>query len=191
MESNEFISETDTIYDIVTKYPVLKEKLQELSPRFANLNNPVLFQTVARLTSVQKAAVVGKLYLNDMLYELNDAIGKGKEFLEWKKKELMRGKPLVPGAISKNNKEKVKPLWMDDAPGFEELDFRGKGEPFAEITGKAKTIEAGKGFKILQAFEPLPIISYLETLGFESFTESLPDGSFRINFYHLKGPEGK
>lgn len=41
------ISETDTIYDLVKRDGRIRTRLLELSPKFARLNNPVIFNTVA------------------------------------------------------------------------------------------------------------------------------------------------
>ena len=81
------ITAEDTIYDIITRYPETKKRLLELSPRYEKLNNPVLFETVARFTTVQKAAQMVGIYLREMLYQLNDAIGLGEEYLQ-KEKEI-------------------------------------------------------------------------------------------------------
>ena len=178
------IQETDTIHDIVTRHPELKEVLVRISPKFANLNNPVLFNTVAKVTTVKKAASMGKIYLNEMLYELNSAIGLGKEFLEQKKSELGKSREKFMKAGSEEKKEK--PAWYDSIRDFPVHDFRNSGEPFFDIQEIAKKNGPGKGFIILQKFLPTPVMAWLETQGFENYPELEAGGVYRIAFYKPK-----
>ncbi|MCX7821340.1 MAG: DUF1858 domain-containing protein [Brevinematales bacterium] len=171
---NELIKETDKIYDIVTKYPQIKEKLLSISNKFQKLNNPLIFNTVAKVTTVRKASEVAGIYINEFLYELNDAIGLGKEFLEFKKKDIFSKKE----AFLKTEGD-VKPVWADDLKDFIVKDVREIGEPFFEVVEFAKT---HKYFCIVQNFKPIPLITYLESLGFESYTE-FKDNAYYIYFY--------
>ncbi len=168
----ELIKETDKIFDIVTKYPEIKERLLSISSKFEKLNNPVIFNTVAKLTTVKKASEVAGVYLNEFLYELNDAIGLGKEFLEMKKKEIYQKK----NPINLTTEKKEKPEWVKDEKSFIEKDVREIEEPFFEVIEFAKK---NNKFVIVQNFIPSPLIAYLENLGFESYTE------FKENAYHI------
>ncbi|MGC8765556.1 MAG: DUF1858 domain-containing protein [Brevinematia bacterium] len=175
MQEKELIKENDKIYDIVLKYPEVKERLLSISDKFQRLNNPVIFNTVAKLTTVKKASQVAGVYLNELLYELNDAIGLGKEFLEFKKKEIYTKKE----TILNKEEQKEKPEWAKDLSGFEVKDVRDIGEPFFSVLEFAKS---HKSFGIIQNFKPIPLITYLENLGFESWTE-FKDGAYYIYFY--------
>lgn len=172
----ELIKETDKIFDIVTKYPEVKEKLLSLSDKFQRLNNPLIFNTVAKVTTVKKASEVAGIYINEFLYELNDAIGLGKEFLEFKKKDIFAKKE----TFLKNDDEK-KPEWANSLGDFIVKDVRDIGEPFFEVVEFAKK---HSNFCIIQTFKPIPLISYLESLGFESYTE-FKDGAYYIYFHKL------
>ncbi|MCF6185104.1 MAG: UbiA family prenyltransferase, partial [Bacteroidales bacterium] len=48
----------------------------------------IIFNTVAKITTVKQASKIGKVYLNELLYELNSAIGLGKKFLNIKKHQI-------------------------------------------------------------------------------------------------------
>lgn len=173
----ELIKENDKIYDIVTKYPEVKERLLSLSSKFQRLNNPAIFNTVARLTTVKKASEVAGIYINEFLYELNDAIGLGKEFLEFKKKDIFSKKEAY---LKKEND--VKPEWANNLKDFIVKDVREIGEPFFEVVEFSKK---NNNFCIIQSFKPVPLITYLETLGFESYTE-FKDNAYYIYFHRVK-----
>jgi Domain of unknown function (DUF1858)/Uncharacterized conserved protein (DUF2249) len=178
------INENDTIYDIVNRYPGMKEKLGELSPAFNKLNNPVLFNTVAKVTTIKKAAGIGKVYLREMLYQLNDFIGRGSEYLALAKKEILNVQnDFLQKKFAANQNEVKEPDWLGEAEKFENMDVRGMLEdPFTKVIEKAQIIQAGGGFILIQKFEPLPLISYLESLGFDHYTKIASEREFWIYF---------
>lgn len=181
------ITEEDTVYELLTKHPELKEVLIKISPKFKNLQNPVMFNTVAKITSLGKASKIGNIYIKEMLYELNEAIGKGREFLtyfksqipkmqeEFMKKEFGTGK-------TENNIDK--PKWLEQIASFETFDARKiEEEPFTFILDKAGSIKSGSGFVLIQKFEPAPIINYLQTQGFESYVVKTSEEEVRVYLY--------
>ena len=68
------ISARDKIGDILTRYPHLKQKLIERSPKFKNLNNPIMLNTVGRFATVEDAANNTGENLEDFLKFLNQHI---------------------------------------------------------------------------------------------------------------------
>ena len=50
------IKPSDTVFDAVQRYPRLKDQFEEIAPEYRNLKNPVLFNAVARRTTLRKAA---------------------------------------------------------------------------------------------------------------------------------------
>lgn len=70
------IAENDKIYEIVKKYPEMKDVLIKISPKFKKLNNPVMINTVARRTTVKKAAQIAGIDIEEMLDRLNKALKK-------------------------------------------------------------------------------------------------------------------
>jgi|ERR1035437_3343277 hypothetical protein len=181
------ITEEDTVYDVLTKYPGLKEVLIRISPKFKNLQNPVMFNTVAKITSLGKASKIGNIYIKEMLYELNEAIGKGGEFLNFFKSQIPKmqeeflKKQFGTGSAEKGAE---KPEWMGQSSAFEEFDARKvDGEPFTFIMDKAGSIKQGNGFVLIQKFEPAPIINYLQTQGFESYVDKKTEDEVRVYFH--------
>lgn len=185
MMEKKLITAEDTIYDIVTRYPEVKKRLLELSPRYERLNNPALFHTVAKLTTVKKAAAIASLYLREMLYQLNDAIGLGEEYLQQEKKATaglsMQQENILP---------REKPPWWEKQDSFFLLDVRGKSHPFEEITSRVKTLKSGEGLLIYQEFIPYPLIDYLKTEGYEVYYEQ-KETHVVIGFYKREASNGK
>lgn len=176
------IDENDTVYDVVTKYPGIRARLLEMSDKYKRLDNPVVFHTVARMTTLKKAADVGGIYWKEFLYQLNDAIGLGREFLEKSKTDAFTAHGRTAGP-SAGTAMAERPSWMEGAGSFGVMDVREGGEPFEAVTSRAKALTSGQGFVLVQVFEPQPLIGYLATLGFEHFTEKKGDAEFRVYFY--------
>ncbi|MFN4215782.1 MAG: DUF1858 domain-containing protein [Brevinematales bacterium] len=178
------ITAEDTIYDIVTRYPEVKKRLLELSPRYERLNNPLLFQMVARSTTVKKAAALGNIYLREMLYQLNEAIGLGEEYLQQEKQ--------ATASLSINQENLLpqeKPIWWEKRNLFSLLDVRGKSHPFEEIITVAKNLKPGEGLLIYQEFIPYPLIDYLKTQGYEIYVEK-EETQVIIGFYKKEVSNG-
>jgi hypothetical protein len=67
----------DTIVaDLLNTYPVLEDKLIEIALVFKILKNPVLRRTIAKVTSLKQAAVVGNVQLAVLINELRKATGE-------------------------------------------------------------------------------------------------------------------
>lgn len=178
------INEEDIIYDIVKQYPQLKEVLIHLSPKFIKLSNPLLLNTVARYTTVKKAAEIGRIYLTEMLYQLNEAIGKSEEFLATKKKNMTQMKNDFLTKPLKKYENIQLPDWYSQKNNFSVIDVRhDEQDPFLKITNAAKTTNKGDGLILIQKFEPLPLIHYLSKNGFEYYTEKINDTEYKVYFY--------
>jgi hypothetical protein len=68
------ITENDKIADVLTKYPHLKERLLQRSPKFRNLNNPIIFNTVGKFASIKDVAKNTGENLEEILLFLNTHI---------------------------------------------------------------------------------------------------------------------
>lgn len=77
--------------------------------------------------------------------------------------------------------------WLTKKIEFVEFDVRTlKGNFLLAILKKAKNIPKGKGIKIIQNFEPIPLYSTMKNLGFEYHTEALDDGIYNSYFYRIE-----
>ncbi|MEA3496706.1 MAG: hypothetical protein U9R42_11800 [Bacteroidota bacterium] len=77
--------------------------------------------------------------------------------------------------------------WLNKKKDFIEFDVRTlKGNFLLAILKKAKNIPKGKGIKVVQNFEPIPLYSTMKNLGFEYHTEALDDGIYNSYFYRIE-----
>ncbi len=77
--------------------------------------------------------------------------------------------------------------WRDKKEEFEEFDVRSsRDDPFGAIIKKAGEIPEGSGFKLVQKFEPIPLINMLEPMGFEHETVEIGYFEFHVYFYKVR-----
>ncbi len=76
--------------------------------------------------------------------------------------------------------------WQERKHEFEELDVRTmQTDPFDIIIKKAYEIPEGKGFVLIQRFEPYPLMNMLSEMGFDYVVERLSPTEVRVYFYKV------
>jgi len=74
--------------------------------------------------------------------------------------------------------------WRERKESFEDFDVRkSKEDPFGAIVKKAQETAPGQGFKLIQKFEPVPLINMLIPMGFEHETVKKDFFEYHIYFY--------
>lgn len=162
---------------ILNEYPELKETLKEMSPKFSKLDNKMVYKTVGKFARVKDIAKMGGFSTCEVLHTLNKVIGM--------EEELAASFPeCIDAEILVETEKNEQPEWLDDRADFKEMNVIGSEEdPLADIMKKAQSLKAGEGFKLVQIFEPIPLINMLNSLGFEHYTEQINDFKFEIYFY--------
>ncbi len=150
------------------------EAIVSISPKFAKLRNPILRKVIAARTSIGMASKLGGCSVDDFFKQLQPL-----------------GFDIDPTAVVMETEFENKPV-----PAFKkniaadkmiELDVRaviesGK-DPLDIIVKKVKTLETGAVLKIINSFEPTPLIHLLGKQGFESYTETISDEWVNTYFY--------
>ncbi|MGP3777536.1 DUF1858 domain-containing protein [Halanaerobium saccharolyticum] len=162
---------------ILNEYPELKETLKEMSPKFSKLDNKMVYNTVGKFARVKDIAKMGGFSTCEVLHTLNKVIGM--------EEELAASFPeCIDAEILVETEKNEQPEWLSDRAEFKEINVIGSEEdPLADIMKKAQSLKAGEGFKLVQIFEPIPLINMLNSLGFEHYTEQINDFKFEIYFY--------
>ena len=70
MTTLEFINISDSIYDLCTKYPKIKEALFDLG--FDKIKNPIMFNTVSKIMTLEKAAKIKNIDNDELRKKLNE-----------------------------------------------------------------------------------------------------------------------
>ncbi len=171
--------------DIFEEHPELKETLQDMSPKFSKLDNKMVYNTVGKFARIKDIAKMGGFSTCEVLHTLNKVIGKEEE-LAASFPECIDAEILVE--VEKDDK----PEWLVDRESFPEMNVIGSEEdPLADIMKKAQNIKVGEGFKLVQIFEPIPLINMLNSLNFDHYTEQINDFKYEIYFYNKESEKSK
>lgn len=155
MEEHKLIIRPKTkVGELLDVYPELEDVLIGIVPAFKKLKNPVLRKTVARVTTLQQAAVVGKVKLDEILEPLRKAVGQTAELLTEEEKQYFSEKP----------------EWFDDNKIVKTIDaskILNSGEnPLGVIMNASHALEDDTILEIIHEFVPAPIIDELSEKGF-------------------------
>jgi hypothetical protein len=166
------ISPKTKVGELLDSYPQLERVLLDLSPAFAKLKNPLLRKTVARIATLQQAAVAGRLKTDDLVNRLRREAGQNE--LAGETDEDMY---LLTTA----------PDWFDASKitiHFDATPVINAGRsPLQEILAKAKNLEAGEIMEVTTPFVPAPVIDMLRERGFLVFSIQKENGvaSYFVN----------
>jgi hypothetical protein len=159
------------VLQLIETYPELEVILIEYAPAFQKLKNPVLRKTVAKIATLQQAAAIGGVKVEDLINRLRKEAGQ--EFLT------------VAEEPGYNYKQ---PAWFSSDLVAKELDaseMLAVGEqPVNQIIADVNSLETGKIFKLTAPFLPAPAIDKATSLGCKHWIKKQGEGSFTI--YLLK-----
>ncbi len=169
MENELIITPKTKVLQLIEAYPQLEEVLIGYVPAFVKLKNPILRKTVARIATLQQAAAIGNIKVEDLINKLRKEIGQ----------DLFN-----QTENSMYNTEK--PGWFDESLITAELDagpMLAAGEhPVNQVIADLKGLEQGKIYKLSAPFLPAPLIDKASSLNFKHYVAKEDDGSFSIYF---------
>jgi Domain of unknown function (DUF1858) len=140
---------------LLDRYPELEEVLIGLAPPFKKLKNPLLRKGVARVASLQHAAVVGGVSVDELVNKLRAAVGQSA---------LAREDS--PGAVSYFSD---RPDWFDASKIVASIDERAADPdkmPIASVLEAAVHLRSTEIVELITAFVPAPGIDILKRKGF-------------------------
>lgn len=160
---------------ILKEKPEALEAIVSISPHFNKLRNPLLRKFIASRTTIKMASQVGGCSVEDFFDKLRP-LGF-----------VVDASDITPNAsvssASPSLTAELKNLKMV------ELDVRsliesGK-DPFNIIMGKIKQLTPDQMLKLINSFEPVPLIELLAKKGFEYQVEHF-DENYVVTYFHKK-----
>ena len=143
------------IGELLDNYPQLESVLLDLSPAFAKLKNPVLRKTVARVATLQQAAVIGNLKTDELVNTLRKEIGQ--DSLNEPEEHSVYLAQKLPDDF-----EKKQIVIRFDAT----VTINSGGSPMNEILSKAHQLKEGEILELKTPFVPAPVIDMLKNKGY-------------------------
>ncbi len=146
------ISPKTKVAELIDAYPQLEEMLIGTVPAFKKLKNPVLRRTIARITTLQQAAVIGGVNVEDLINQLRGAVGQGH---------------FAGTAVTTYTTEQ--PDWFSRKRIVAELDIKpmlAAGEqPVNQAIADLQALDPCDIYRLVAPFMPAPLIDKATSLG--------------------------
>lgn len=159
------------IYDVLEAYPELEDVLISSAPEFARLRNPVLRKTIARITNISQAAVIGGLNVEELVNRLRHKVGQDN--------------------IEQNDDTAKKyvtecPSWYRRESVVNSIDVREMlnrdEQPVHEVMAAIKKLGENEILEITAPFLPAPLLDKTISLEHSHWVDKKSEGDYRIYF---------
>lgn len=159
------------IYDLLEAYPQLEEVLIKAAPKFKKLRNPVLRKTVAKITTLNQAAIIGGLKVEELVNLLRNEVGQSTtEALE----------------VEHGNYVTKQPHWFNKESITETIDIRemlNEGEqPVHEVMAAVKRLKENGILKVVAPFIPAPLIDKSLSMEYKHWLNQIADEEYWVYF---------
>lgn len=169
MNDQLIITPKTKVLQAIEAYPQLEGILISYVPAFEKLKNPVLRRTVAKIATLQQAAAIGNVKVEDLINRLRAEIGQD--------------------LFTQNDNHMYvteTPAWFNESLIAAELDARpmlAAGEhPVNQVMADLKMLENGKIYKLTAPFLPAPLIDKASSMNYAHWMKKEDDGSYTIYF---------
>lgn len=172
MTNKLIITPQTKIRELIDAYPEVEETLVSMAPAFSKLRNPVLRNTVARVTSLNQAALIGNVDVAELVNCLRSKIGQD-----------------ISDVLLNTDSESMKttPDWFKKDKVVATLDARPMLEaglhPIAEVFDHLSKLNSGNIFELITGFIPAPLIDKARDKGFPAYSVEERNGEFHTYFY--------
>lgn len=170
------INSNTKIATLLKENPAALEVIISISPKFSKLRNPLLRKIMAARTSINMASKVGGCsveYFFKKLKPLGFIIDE-----KIKDNEEISEQDFIPPFIQNMTIENTVELDVRN-------DINSGKDPLNIIMKAIKNLELSQVLKVVNTFEPYPLIALLEKQGFEYFVENKND-DLVYTYFHAK-----
>ena len=153
--------------DLLDAIPEAEAALIAIAPRFKALKNPVLRRTVAKVATLEQAARVADMPVNELVRSLREALGQGGGGLD------------ADGAGPTESAEA--PGWIADVPKreFDADAMLARGEtPVGKVSEALAGMAAEEVLLVRSTFQVAPLIDALRGKGHEVFSRKVGEDAW-------------
>ena len=159
------------VAELLDSYPQLEQTLIGYVPAFDKLRNPVLRKTVGRITTLQQAAAIGGVKVEELINHLREAVGQDLSS--------------APGEAAAYTT--VQPGWFSETRVVAGLDagaMLAAGEqPVNQVIADLQALAQGDIYRLVAPFLPAPLVDKASSLGIPHWVTRQDDQWFVIYFY--------
>ncbi len=166
------ISPDTKIAALLKAEPRALDAIVSLAPAFEKLRNPVLRKVMASVTTIAMAAKIGGCEVADF-YRVLQPLGFTPE-----DDKPQESKPTeVPDNFSPAN------LRSDEIKILDVRPVIASGEdPLQLILSHTQKLPVGHALRVINSFEPIPLLKLLQKKGFETHSEQVADNLYHATF---------
>lgn len=168
------INANTKIGEILKHHPDALEAIVSISPKFTKLRNSLLRRIMAPRTSINMACKVAGCSVNDFWeklqplgFKIDNSIAIDSNMIDNQE---------VPIEIRQISLEKL--VVLDVRPVIQ-----AGQDPLSLILNKLKEVTPGKVLKLINSFEPAPLIQLLSKKGFSYYIENVDDEQVVTYFF--------
>lgn len=141
-----------TVGALLEAYPQAESVLVEMAPAFAKLRNPVVRRTVAKVATLEQAARIGGISLQQMIQRLREVTGQSG-----------------PDAPARPDAAGSEAAWLTAGRVVEQIDADAMLErgihPIGKIREAVGALGPGEVVVLRSSFRPQPLIETLRRAG--------------------------
>jgi hypothetical protein len=153
--------------DLLDAFPEAEDALIAIAPKFKALKNPVLRRTVAKVATLEQAARVADMPVNELVRSLREALGQDAGDLEGGATGAGGGGD-APDWISSGAKKQ-----------FDADAMLARGEtPVGKVTESLAGLAEGEAILIRSTFQVAPLIDAMKNKGHEVFTRKIGENAW-------------
>jgi hypothetical protein len=165
------IEPSTKVAELLDAYPELEEVLIRMAPPFKKLKNPILRKSVAKVATLQQAAIAGRLDPSTMIDQLRQAVGLPPfDLTEIPSTEDYLG---------------TTPDWFDTSCVATSIDDRAGDSDEMAITRIVKTVKdlaEHQAVELTTTFLPAPGIDVARSRGLRTWTVQEQDELYKTYF---------
>ena len=170
MESPKLIISPKTkILQLLEAYPALEDLLIDYVPAFKKLKNPVLRNTVAKIATLQQAAAIGHVNVEELINLFRKEVGQ--DAIE------------VADNVTLNT---TKPDWHDEHRIMNSLDIRAllnAGEhPVNQVIADLNKLKTDDIYQVIAPFIPAPLIDKATSLNIAHWIDKKGEELYHVYF---------
>ena len=155
--------------------PEALEAIVKLSPDFKKLRNPILRKLMAGRTSISMASKIGGCMPQDF-FETLKPYGFEADTIQLTEEETPTENKPLPTFIKELKADHIVTLDVRSI-------LAGGNDPLKLIQQTIKEIKPGQTLKIINTFEPTPLIKLLEKQGFQYYVDAVEKDLVETYFY--------
>ncbi|MBS4014165.1 MAG: DUF1858 domain-containing protein [Bacteroidetes bacterium] len=172
MEQKSIITPKSKVLQVIEDYPQLEEVLINYVPVFKNLNNPILRKTVAKVATLQQAAAIANVKVEELVNHLRKEVGQD-----------------LFAQSAEHNYITEKPDWFDEKLikgklNAKELLDRGE-HPVNMVIAEIKALPDNSIYMLEAPFLPAPLIDKASSLLYKHWVLKESENSYIIYFYKI------